>query len=302
MFELWFNVPPHSNPDLPAPPQQPMLVEAANPKRYQDSTGYDPYFLGSHYQVPLPRLHPDLQSDIAHLKSGETVLNYAHFSIVMSKSRRLAFYTAVNIDGSQLVDVPRAHDKWFLDPRLDRDYQSDAELYVDNQLDRGHLTRRKDPAWGVLAKTANDDTFHFTNCVPQHKNFNQGPWRDLENYLLIHARQFNLKVTVFTGPLFRSDDRLYRGYRIPAEFWKVAVLIKSNTQLSATAYLQTQKNLLCDLDFHFGFSKCQTYQVPLSTIELLSQLDFGDLRQYDPLLRTNYFSGQTIEGPEDIRI
>jgi endonuclease G len=301
MFDFWFNE-SHYKPGLRVNPEQPMLVEELNREWYEASTGYDPHFLGKNHEVPLPHLHKELQSDIAPLKSGGTVLNYTHFSIVMSRSRRLAFYTAVNIDGSQLVDVPRAHDRWYLDPRLDRDCQSGAELYVDNQLDRGHLARRKDPAWGVLAETANDDTFHFTNCVPQHKNLNQGSWLDLENYLLTHARQFNLKVTVFTGPVFRSDDRLYRGYRIPAEFWKVAVLIKSNAQLSATAYLQTQKNLLSDLDYHFTFGKYQTYQVPLSTIELLTRLDFGDLRQYTPLVRTNYFSSHLIEGPEDIRI
>ncbi len=54
-------------------------------------------------------------------------------------------------------------------------------------------------------------------------------------------KNFNLKVTVFTGPVFRSDDLIYRGVQIPAEFWKVVVIVKQDGHLSATAYLQSQK-------------------------------------------------------------
>jgi endonuclease G len=34
-----------------------------------------------------------------------------------------------------------------------------------------------------------DDTFHFTNCCPQHERFNQGKnlWAGLEDYLLNRA-------------------------------------------------------------------------------------------------------------------
>ena len=63
-----------------------------------------------------------------------------------------------------------------------------TENALRRALDRGHLVRRLDPAWGeskALAKIANDDTFHFTNCTPQHENFNQsrlaGLWGQLEN-------------------------------------------------------------------------------------------------------------------------
>ena len=54
------------------------------------------------------------------------------------------------------------------------DQQTGEDVYRDNPLDRGHLVRRLDPAWGPLAKAANDDTFHFTNCTPQHHDFNAG--------------------------------------------------------------------------------------------------------------------------------
>ncbi len=79
---------------------------------YEDSTGHDCEFLGDDYEVPHPTLHPELETDIALLKNGEKILNYTHFSIVMSESRRLAYYTVVNLDGNKLVDVGRENN-WF---------------------------------------------------------------------------------------------------------------------------------------------------------------------------------------------
>ena len=108
---------------------------------YTDSAGYDPNFLGP--TVNLPTLSDQRMNDVALLKdSPEHVLNYTHFSVIMSKSRRLACLTAVNIDGAQALRLPRDNDRWYFDPRIDREYQSGPELYHKNDLDRGHLVRR----------------------------------------------------------------------------------------------------------------------------------------------------------------
>ncbi|TKI12518.1 endonuclease [Bacillus wiedmannii] len=266
---------------------------------HEGSTGYDSKFLGLNYEVPHPKLRSEFEQDIALQQNGEKVLDYTHFSIVMSKSRRLAYYTVVNIDGKNSKDIGREN-QWHFDPRIDKQYQCGDELYANNDLDRGHLVRRRDPIWGDSAEEANKDTFHFTNCSPQHKDLNQKTWAELENYILNNAKNFNLKVTVFTGPIFRSDDMIYRGVQIPAEFWKVAVMIKEDGNLSATAYLQSQKNLIDNLEFAYG--KYKTYQVPVSKIEALTGLNFGELRNHDPINQLESTIGLVIETPEDIKL
>ena len=198
------------------------------------------------------------------------------------------------------MNVKRSKDKWYYDPRIDQKYQMGPATYSKNDIDRGHLVRRRDPVWGDAAKEANKDTFHFTNCSPQHKNFNQKTWLELEDYLLNNADNSKLKVTVFTGPIFRADDMLYRGVQIPAEFWKVAVIVKKDGKLSATAYLQSQKNLLDDLEFAYG--KYKTYQVPVSKIEALTGLDFGNLRNHDPIGQIESTIGREIETFDDIKL
>ena len=252
---------------------------------YKNRNGYDANFLEK--KVPLPNIPNNLMDDVVKLKnSNNEELKYTNFSAVMSKSRGLAFYTAVNIDGSKLQQLERKNDVWYYDPRIEREFQYGPELYSNNDLERGHLVRRLDPVWGLNFKDANEDTFHFSNCSPQHKNLNQKTWLDLEDYILRNADVHDLKVNVFTGPVFNQNDLIYRGkYLIPSEFWKVVTIVKNDNDhsISSTAYLQTQKQLIEDLKFVFGEYK--TYQVKITKIESLTGLDFGNLRNFDPLLK-----------------
>lgn len=263
--------------------------------------GYDPLFLGEDYIIDLPKLSEEMEEDSSKMDNGSNVLDYVHFSIVMCKSRGLAYFTAVNIDGKRKVQIPRS-DKWFYDNRISEKYQYGNEVYSKNDLDRGHLVRRKDPNWGEEseARQANLDTFHYTNSAPQHKDLNQKIWLGLEDYVLNNAQNSGLKISVFTGPVFKDDDMVYRKkYKIPAEFWKVVVMVKEDGDLSATAYIQTQQNMIEELEFVYGAYK--TYQVPIAKIEEITGLDFGNLPQYDPIGSLEV-SGLLISEVENIRL
>lgn len=260
---------------------------------YSNREGYDPAFLPGH-TVPLPGLS-DALVPLAALNRQATgepkyVLPYHHFSVVMHKERRLAMFTAVNIDGRTSRALRREADHWSLDPRVAVTEQVGEEIYRDNPLDRGHLVRRLDPAWGAtepIAQLGNDDTFHFTNCSPQHKDFNENKttWAGLEDYVLTNADNFDLKVNVVTGPVLATDDDRYRGVQLPRQFWKVVAMVKSGGALSATAYLLSQEELIHGLEsaVEFDYGAYRTYQVPVRRIAELTGLSFGDLEAADPL-------------------
>lgn len=285
---------------------------------YSNRKGYDPNFLGGGaLRVPLPRLSGAMKAKAAINKQavGENryVLPYHHYSVVMNKERRLAYFTAVNIDGNKDEKIKRENDKWFIDPRIGKDEQTNNEVYAANPLDRGHLVRRLDPAWGdseQLAKVANDDTFHFTNCSPQHKNFNQNQttWAGLENYILENANRENFRASVFTGPVLSDDDPPYRGVHLPRQFWKVAVMVKESGDMSATAYLLSQASLIEDIaDENFSFGAYKTFQVPIHEVEELTGLNFGNLKSYDPINEMESFGLESdgireIASLEEIRL
>ena len=281
--------------------------ERRRPEDYADRQGYDEDFLGNEPEVtvPLPRLSNGLRRNAVRVgrqrgMSGYA-LDYTHFSVVMNGSRKLAYYTAVNIDGSEEILLRRRNTTWKIDPRIPRDVQAGNELYRGNRLDRGHLVRRLDPVWGSdsVARRADDDTFHYSNAAPQHERLNQRSWLALEEYLLRNAHARDLKISVFTGSVFSEDDPRYRrDFRLPQEYWKVVAMVTPQGNLNATAYLLSQKRLLDEIEFAFGAFR--TYQVAVGEIEEITGIDFGGLKASDPLESVESTGAREIRGPEDL--
>lgn len=272
---------------------------------YEEREGYDSDFLGT--SVPLPWLSDDLYEKAARnsqATSRRHVLTYTNFSIVMNRERRLAFFSAVNIDGSNPGVIPKnggASHSWYFDDRISKDYQMDNDYYRDfqgekNPLDRGHVVRRIEPTWGKNSERivkAHNDTFHWTNCSPQHSRFNKQGflWAKIENFLLNNARAENQRISVFSGPVFRETDPFYMAptgvqVHLPVEFWKV-VVYTSNGQLKARAFLLSQEREVDNLVEALEYDNYNEYQLPINELEDIIDIQFEnpfsgfDLKRFD---------------------
>jgi endonuclease G len=132
------------------------------------------------------------------------------------------------------------------------------------------------------AAQAELDTFHFTNCSAHHAAFKQHWWLSLEDYLRGYADTLDVRACVFTGPVLSDDDPAYRDVQLPRAFWKVAVMrLADGGQLSATAYLVSQADLISNIEFVYGQFK--TYQLPITQVQKLTGLQFRPLIKHDPL-------------------
>ncbi|MCR2800569.1 MULTISPECIES: DNA/RNA non-specific endonuclease [unclassified Microbacterium] len=237
--------------------------------------GYDPLFLDA--DVPLPTSRRQVVR-----------LDYPRFTVVLDIERRLAAVTAVNIDGASLRDLPRTGE-WQLDPRVPADQQAGPEVYAGNNLDRGHLVRRRDPGWGETqaAREATEATFRYPNAAPQAAGFNQSKqlWLGLEDHVLGYAEATDQRLSVFTAPVLRADDPPYRGIRIPLRFWKVAAW-HSTDGLAATAFVLDQSELV---DIREGavvappLAAFRTFQMPVAEVVAATGIDLGPLIDADVL-------------------
>jgi endonuclease G, mitochondrial len=236
--------------------------------------GYNKSFLSA--PVDLPELEaPNMEK--AFIASGSEIMNYTHFSLALNKERRFAFWVAWNIDGGNLLKLGRRGLSFIFDPNIPENYQVGPQLYERDRLDQGHIARRADLIWGepTEAAMANKDSFFFTNISPQMDNFNRsnlgGLWGRLEDAVYEETDVEDLKISVFGGPVFRDDDRGFRGVLIPREFWKVIVYVE-NQKLKAKAFLLTQN--LDELEI-FEFDQFKVYQVALTEIENRCGLKFS---------------------------
>ena len=271
----------------PSGPDGEVFVEGV-PEDYVDREGYVESFLGEGLVVSLPEVtgHPEDVLKFEFQGREEQVLKYEHFSVLMSRSRRMCRFSAVNIDGNLEPAKGLSRPGWRTDPRIPPGAQIKDECYGNPpRFSRGHMTRREDPIWGSpdAASRGNADSMHVTNAVPQMQPFNAGVWLELEDYALQHARQDDMKISVFTGPFLEVDDPTKFGVTVPVEFWKIIAFIHEDTgRLCATGYTMSQRDFLSESEFVFGAHK--TSQVTIRSIEARTGLSFGPLVAHDPFV------------------
>ncbi len=281
---------PATRPAAPAAvPFAPRAVEKVeiDQTNYARRNGYNPKFLGAGFVVPLPKVAKTAFGKPLAIQGKDPVLKYWNYSVVMNRERRLAFFSAANIDAGRFRgERDKDGDAWFDDPRvnaagaglqLGKDwYKGQKKFEADrtkNPFDQGHLSRRSDLQWGdtdAEAKRNGDDTYHYPNCAPQHWRFNQnnsasGLWYRLEDLAIQTAGQGRL--CVINGPVFdaplgkpgadgqlrldlagkRVKDRTFGGARIPKQFFKV-MAYKAAGELRAKAFVVTQEDLLATVE------------------------------------------------------
>ncbi len=306
------------------PPPMPEPVEDAAfdapfDADYAARRGFDPAFLGAKVKVHLPTLGANAANAAPLLGAPkQNVLHYHGYSLVMHAARRLALYSAANVDFARRFSLRRPADVWRSDPRILADHQLGEFYYRRNQFDRGHLTRREDMEYGATRQVALQwaaDTCHFTNCAPQHSRFNQNreTWQGLERHLLEDSMdRADFRATVITGPVLAADDPVWEKFPAipyPLRFWKIAVALTAGGKLFATAFLLDQTDAIKRfgieaLDAPFGAFK--TFQLKISEIERLTGLGFAatvggkkqSLSAFDPLAAPGVEESRKVQAGE----
>jgi endonuclease G len=276
-------------------------------------TGYQDVFLGKGGKVPLPALTAKGKQAVVKLKGGSPTIKYHKFSIVMHQTRRLALFTASNVDwraSERLIKGKKPTRKqltglkdgdielWVTDDRLEAEDQlPDAFFTKDGgAFDKGHLVRRDDVVWGPSFKDmqkANGDTYHTTNCSPQVASFNQSSrgennWGDLET--LVQQQTKAERAVIFSGPVLDEADRVFVGkdgnggtirLKIPKTFWKI-IVVKDKKGVGAFGFLLEQS--LKDVSLEFVVpEEWQPFTASIGDIEAMLDglLDLTWLKERD---------------------
>ncbi len=251
--------------------------------------GYDPEIIPG-CNIQLPVLSEAVRA--VALEQGEPV-DHTRFSIIFNQTRKFAHVTAHNIDGATKFSKPREGNFKF-DPDIDNAIQIDNDQGYrgvpaedDNPWDRGHLVRRASLIWGDPdeAKIAERESFFWSNVCPQHSELHDGPWADIEDWMLDLADDGDKRACVFTGPVLTSSDPEIINFEgqdpflLPAGFWKI-MAIKHGGALRVAAFLVWQMDF--DRPVPLTFEPFLE-QVRITTIEFLIGVSFASLRDADPL-------------------
>ncbi len=299
-----------SSPSLPNG-QNDQEIEAAEIMRLEEATdytlckGYQANFLGTKLIVALPQPQASIKHMMAKLNDSKSIeLKYFNYSVIQHAIRKMPLLSAINIDGNPLKrqDNTARKDNWLRDTRLSFDMQLNNAFYKNSGFDKGHMSRREDANWGNSADDAKrnaDLTCMFTNACPQVAKLNQssrkGLWGLLEKIVLekgaVQEENKTAKITVFNGPIYKEDDRVFRGVQIPLDFFKIVLWLTDKGTLRATAFKLTQEGLTDDIDFeqlnidqNLDFKQ---YQCSIGSLQSLTKIDFSKLLPFDTFKSSN---------------
>lgn len=259
--------------------------------------GFDEFFMGE--RTPLPTLSASLKKKVARFVENPNayILKYHHYSSVQHAIRCMPVYSAINIMGKRRYEELQGRtDNWFRDRRIDFDCQLNDAFYKYSNMDKGHMSRREDAEWGPsigFAENAANMTCSYTNACPQVPALNRygfgyyGDWGLLEEKLLEEGVTGESgqqgRICVYNGPVFDSEDPVFKNIQIPLKYWKVVVWRNGDNAIQTTGYVLSQEELVGDVEFEkLNFDQIfKTEQKPITDIEDMTGLRFTGIRDWD---------------------
>ena len=164
------------------------------------------------------------------------LIEYTGYCVCYNADARLPFWVAYELTGAE-VDAAVADKKgkgFRRDPRVELP-QADWYDYKGSGWSRGHMAPAADFKW---SEDALWDTFYYTNCCPQNRWMNNGPWNVLENQVRRWAKAWG-NVYVVTGPVLKDRQFGTLGpdeVVIPVAFFK-ALLVQNGDGYHAIGFV-----------------------------------------------------------------
>ena len=251
--------------------------------------GYQPDFIDGH-TIPLPQISQRVRQNAF----GGDFIHHSRHSLLFNQQRGLAYVSAHNIDGANILDQAQSNRDFEFGPKIQPETLQigNDQGYKQNHWDRGHLARRKSVRWGNAddARKAELESDFYSNIVPQHTRLHHASWGKIEDWMLDKVEgDSSQKACVFTGPIFTPDDPHYDNQlgkppiQIPAGFWKIFAAEHAG-ELKSAGFLVWQRDY--DHEEPLPFDPVLE-QVRLSTIEVLTGMVFPVLRPVDVLYFEN---------------
>ena len=134
--------------------------------------------------------------------------------------------------------------------------------YTGSGFDRGHICPNAD-RYG--SREAADSTFVMTNMTPQTGDLNRGPWQKLEVYIRSLVNRGS-DVYIYAGA-YGDQGKIKKKVTIPANNWKVAVVVPAGTPTSAIN--ETTRVIAVDMPNVKGIktAEWQVYRTTVRAIE-----------------------------------
>ena len=128
-----------------------------------------------------------------------------HFAVLNSALTKTPLVVIEKLNRSLLSDASGEErtNEFYPDPRLRRGARAELSDYKSSGYDRGHLANAADQP----DQESMIQSFALSNMIPQDPFNNRKTWAKIESDVRKYARRASGDVFVFSGPIFRGEQR-----------------------------------------------------------------------------------------------
>lgn len=216
-----------------------------------------------------------------------------NFSLEYIASKKHSAWVAFSFDPITAQDNVKRANEWNQDdPNIDNSVEVTESMHKSDGYDKGHLCASEDR---VYSKSANKQTFYYSNISPQIGSFNQKYWAALEKQVQtwgrstingIYDKLYVVKggttdrlLTNFTGVKKANDglypttnaDGLTLGGLICPSYYYMALLSEKAGVYHTIAFLVPHSELLPEKP---GKDEFMVYAVSIKNLEYETGIDF----------------------------
>lgn len=143
-----------------------------------------------------------------------------HFAVLSSALTKTPLVVVEKLTRSLLSDASGEErtNEFYADPRLGRGARAELSDYKSSGYDRGHLANAADQP----DQESMIQSFALSNMIPQDPFNNRKTWAKIESDVRKYARRASGDVFVFSGPIFRGEQRTIG----PGRVWVPSHLFK----------------------------------------------------------------------------
>lgn len=150
----------------------------------------------------------------------EEPLEKNEYTLGFSGRRFQPYWVSWMVNKESIGNAPRAN-RFHKERELQRYESALPSDYKKSGFDRGHLCPSADR---TATKQANRATFSMANMVPQVKELNRGPWKELEEYCRDLVDN-DYKLFIVAGEYGNAERKVNDKIAVPTRCWKVIVVL-----------------------------------------------------------------------------
>jgi len=191
--------------------------------------------------------------------NGDTLVRYSSYFALYNYSLKISKWVAYTIEEWQIEQNVKKRKKVKPDNKIDKTVKKND--YSKKNFHKGHQVPASHRAYDNEVAT---EVSYLTNITPQHKDLNQGIWKDLEQ-ICSDLTSESEKLYITTGVISTRNKRIRNKVVIP-DFYFKAILIQYENEFKAIGFIIPNKEPK-------GTCLC-SYVVTIDSLENLTGLDF----------------------------